>query len=309
MSKKDSKVIEAATTDETAAEEAAFRTTRFAKLFDEAMADYKPAKPYPFDADPDNIVYISRPDTTERALALATIVDDRGNFDVEGLKPMLEQLCGDRAFPYVWRVVRDAPIEVTIALVMDIQNWFYGDAAKGTADLVGGFAGLIQLIEEHGESIEWDLHSELNLDLLAFFRGEQPWPKLYRLLRKLPQGSRYKSALAENMELAKVLLELEEAEQEEDWVNELLADEDDEPQEEELSPTSAVGHTQEVELLMKITDWLQTVNSTLVGVNSAKGKRPRVRPHPRPVSAIQVLRREREKAAVRDVLSDAGIDP
>ncbi|QDF15389.1 tail assembly chaperone [Gordonia phage Mollymur] len=293
-----------------ATEKEPVKRSRFAKLLDEAMSNYEPARPYPFDADPGNVVYISRPDTTERALALATIVDDRGRVDVEGLKPMLEQLCGADAFPYVWRVVRDAPLELTIALVLDMQDWFYGDASKSAGDLPGGFAGLIQLIEEHGESIEWDLHSELNLDLLDFFRGELPWPKLYRLLRKLPPGSRYKSALAQNMELAQLLLDMEDKESEDKWAADLLADDEEEKPEEELSPTSAIGHTAEVELLMKIADWLQTLNSTLIGVNMPKGKRPpRVRPHPRPVSAIQVLRREREKAEVRNVLSGLQSEP
>ncbi|QDF15388.1 tail assembly chaperone [Gordonia phage Mollymur] len=121
-----------------ATEKEPVKRSRFAKLLDEAMSNYEPARPYPFDADPGNVVYISRPDTTERALALATIVDDRGRVDVEGLKPMLEQLCGADAFPYVWRVVRDAPLELTIALVLDMQDWFYGDASKSAGDLPGG---------------------------------------------------------------------------------------------------------------------------------------------------------------------------
>lgn len=106
-----------------------------------------------------------------------------------------------------------------------------------------------------------------------------------------------------------MLLEMEDQQSEDDWMSSLLEDEDDEsPEDEELSPTSAVGHTAEIELLMKITDWLQTLNSTLIGVNQARGKRPpRVRPHPRPVSAIQVLKREREKAAVRSMLADLGV--
>ncbi|AXH70413.1 tail assembly chaperone [Gordonia phage Daredevil] len=136
MSKKDSKVEDV---NDVAVESPV--TSRFAKLFDEAMADFTPAKPYPFDADPENVVYITRPDSTERALALATIVDDRGNVDVEGLRPMLEQLCGPNAFPYVWRIIRDAPLEVTIALVLDMQDWFYGSAAEGASDLPGGSRG------------------------------------------------------------------------------------------------------------------------------------------------------------------------
>ena len=111
--------------------------TRFAKIYDEAMANYKPTPPYPFGLDPDSLINISRPDTTERALALATIVDDRGNIDVEGLKPMLEALAG-QAFDRVWYVVRDLPLEVTIALVLDMQDWFYGSAAEGVDDLPGG---------------------------------------------------------------------------------------------------------------------------------------------------------------------------
>lgn len=115
------------------------KKSRWAKIMDEAMSDYVPAKPYPFDFNEDNIVFISKPDTTERALALGTIIDNRGNIDVPNVRPMLEALCGE-AFPYVWEVVRNLPIEVTVELVLDIQEWFFGESVDldEVTELPGG---------------------------------------------------------------------------------------------------------------------------------------------------------------------------
>ena len=121
-------------------EEAQAPKSRFAQLSEEALAEYVPAEAYVFDMDPAHPIYITKPDTTERALALATIVDDRGNVAIEQIKPMLESLLGD-AFDRIWISVRDLPIEVTIALVMDIQDHFYGEGTRSASSLPGGSEG------------------------------------------------------------------------------------------------------------------------------------------------------------------------
>jgi hypothetical protein len=139
MAKKDLKETAAAIVDEAAE---AKPKGRFASLVDEALADYEPAPPYPFDADPDRVVYITKPEDAERTLALASIIDIKGNIkDLANIKPMLESLCGE-AFDYVWAVVAKMPVEVTIGLVLDMQDFFYPsiDHAQ-VATLPGGTAG------------------------------------------------------------------------------------------------------------------------------------------------------------------------
>ncbi|MBF6085224.1 hypothetical protein IU485_28040 [Nocardia cyriacigeorgica] len=114
----------------------AAKKSRFAQLKAEAKQNYEPLEPYEFDAvDPP--VYITEPDSLERSLALATLLDSRGSVAVKDLKPMIEALVGD-VFPIVWAHIRDEPIEVALALVKDINAHFDGIAPDESAEDVPG---------------------------------------------------------------------------------------------------------------------------------------------------------------------------
>lgn len=116
------------------------KVSRFAQLVAEAKKEYTAPAPYIFDAyDPP--IEISAPDSLERSLALATLHDTQGHVSPEELRPMLEALVGDDAFPVVWAAVRNEPIEVVFALIEDINDHFMGDALAGAEALPGGPQG------------------------------------------------------------------------------------------------------------------------------------------------------------------------
>jgi hypothetical protein len=121
----------------TAAKAAEPKKSRFAQLKAEAKANYTPLPPYEFDAvDPP--IYISEPDSLERSLALATLLDSKGSVAVTDLSPMIEALVGREAFPVVWAEIRDEPIDVALALVHDINQHFDEAAPDKSAAAVPG---------------------------------------------------------------------------------------------------------------------------------------------------------------------------
>ncbi|MDE8648075.1 hypothetical protein PXH69_24150 [Rhodococcus qingshengii] len=138
------------------------------------------------------------------------------------------------------------------------------------------------------------------MDLHDFFRGKLPWGKLYRLLGELPEGSHYRAAQLLDENIAKKLLARELAQKK-------LASADDEKNEEkeraEIKARSSAGHSPEISLMMTLCELIQQLNATLIAVNLPKGKKPpRVRPMPRPVSALEVLRAKHEKNKVDSVV-------
>lgn len=79
-----------------------------------------------------------------------------------------------------------------------------------------------------------------------------------------------------------------------------LEDEDDNHV---LRPRTSAGHSAEISLMMTLCELIQQLNSTLIGVNLPKGKRPpRVRPMPRPVSALDVARQQHEESQVDSLM-------
>ncbi|PBC38467.1 hypothetical protein CJ179_38335 [Rhodococcus sp. ACS1] len=111
--------------------------SKWAQLKAEAKKEYEPPKPYLFDAyDPP--IEISAPDSLERSLALATLTDLRGQVAVKDMKPMIEALVGADAFPFVWAEIADEPVEVTLALVEDINDHFNEGADDSAGSLPGG---------------------------------------------------------------------------------------------------------------------------------------------------------------------------
>lgn len=65
----------------------------------------------------------------------------------------------------------------------------------------------MELVDRYGSAIEADLHAVYGLDLLDFFRGKHPWPKLARLLGHLRDGTLYWTAAARDRDLAKAIAE------------------------------------------------------------------------------------------------------
>ncbi|RBO87963.1 hypothetical protein [Nocardia puris] len=111
--------------------------SRWAQLKAEAKKNYIAPDPYIFDgADPP--VEISAPDSLERSLALATLLDAAGSVAVRDLEAMIAALVGRAAYPAVWDAIRDEPVEVTLALVQDIQRHFDAAPDESAADLPGG---------------------------------------------------------------------------------------------------------------------------------------------------------------------------
>lgn len=138
------------------------------------------------------------------------------------------------------------------------------------------------------------------MDLLDFVRGVHSWPKLYRLLSRLPEGSHLRADQLLDEKLAKHLLK-------EDLRREHLLRSagklDNSETEDPLAVRTSAGHTTEISLMMTLCELIQQLNSTLIAVNLPKGKRPpRVRPMPRPVSAYEVLRRRHEAEQVDSVV-------
>jgi hypothetical protein len=126
----------------------------------------------------------------------------------------------------------------------------------------------------------------LGVDLLDWFRGVHAWPKLYRLLGRLPAEGHYKSALAMNMPYAR-----RQAQREAEG---RAPRPDDDPS---ITPLRYGPMEQRLDT---IADMLQVLRSTLVAVNTDKASKvPKVHPAPRPKTALQIARAELERAELR----------
>lgn len=110
--------------------------SRWATLRDQARAEHKPRPPYAFDGtEPPTL--ITAPDTVDRVTAVAELIDRNGEFDYSNLRRLFALTCGD-AFPAVWTVIRDEPIEVLLPLIEDIQAHFATVPGPEGNDLPGG---------------------------------------------------------------------------------------------------------------------------------------------------------------------------
>ncbi|RBO87962.1 hypothetical protein [Nocardia puris] len=113
----------------------------------------------------------------------------------------------------------------------------------------------------------------------------------------MPPGSRYRAAQDSDQRLAARLADLEPP-------SAATSPEDD------GIPviTSSAGYTTEVHVLLALCDLVQQLNATLIAINLPKGKQPpKVRPMPRPVTAIERERAQRERSAVDETLADLGL--
>ncbi|PBC38466.1 hypothetical protein CJ179_38330 [Rhodococcus sp. ACS1] len=134
------------------------------------------------------------------------------------------------------------------------------------------------------------------MDLLDFFRGVYPWPKLYRILSRLPEGSEYRADQALDTELAEEYYAV--------WAATQGPDQGKDGEDKKPQLRSSSGYSMQIQVLMAIADLIQQLNSTLIAVNLPKGKKPpKVRPMPRPVSAFDLVRARHEKDEVDNLLS------
>lgn len=147
MSKKDAE--KATAVDEVAevAPEPA-KKSRWMELLNEAMDGYEPGEPYPFDGfGADKIIYISPPDTADRALAIINLCDLRGDVDMKDIEPYIKALLGEN-FDRIWPVfIGPYPVAVAIAFAFELQNFFFGEGTveklkgNGADKLPGGSQG------------------------------------------------------------------------------------------------------------------------------------------------------------------------
>ncbi|WP_405164721.1 hypothetical protein OG203_06280 [Nocardia sp. NBC_01499] len=104
---------------------------------------------------------------------------------------------------------------------------------------------------------------------------------------RLPTGSHYRSALLMDRELAEEHLEAEETLGEDDV-------------EEAPSGPRPEGYTLDTYLLMAIIDALQGVQATIIAAAGADP--PAVRPLPRPMSALEIVREDRREASMQTLI-------
>lgn len=112
------------------------KVSNWDKLVKEARGDYSEQEPYLIDAFDPPIV-VTAPDSLERTLALATLVDQRGKIEIDKLRQYMEALFGD-SFEDVWDLIKDQPPTVAMALMQDINDHFNDGADDGADDLPGG---------------------------------------------------------------------------------------------------------------------------------------------------------------------------
>lgn len=125
------------------------KTYKFASLREEARKRAEaegrkpPAPPGPFvidDVQPP--IVITMPDTLERQLALAELIDPHGSFSANQALPLLRALCGP-AFGRVWSLIKDdTDPNTAIALVQALMQHMYESAGVEEAEeLPGGSVG------------------------------------------------------------------------------------------------------------------------------------------------------------------------
>ncbi|WP_019932340.1 hypothetical protein [Nocardia sp. BMG111209] len=104
---------------------------------------------------------------------------------------------------------------------------------------------------------------------------------------RLPTGSHFRSALLMDLELAEERLDLEDAHGDDDL---------------DEAPTGPrpEGYTLDTYMLMAIIDALHGVQATIIAAAGADP--PAVRPLPRPVSAVEIVREERRATSMQTLI-------
>lgn len=118
----------------------------------------------------------------------------------------------------------------------------------------------------------------MRIDILDYFRGARPWSQMRRLIAQLPAHSRYKAAIHDDDDFARIVLAQRG---------------DKEPG----APTMA-GYTPVVQAVHDLTDWVKSLYALTVAVHT-NGSAPKLPPTPRPRTAFDRVARGRLMARHR----------
>ncbi|MBM4469938.1 hypothetical protein GS982_20335 [Rhodococcus hoagii] len=105
------------------------------------------------------------------------------------------------------------------------------------------------------------------------------WRRVWRWKDKLPRGSHYKTAVLMNRRLAEQMLELPES----------------------TEPPTPLEYTLDTYLLMTIVDCLQGVQAAVIA--GAGADPPEVKPMERPVTAADLVKDERWRGRMNDLVN------
>lgn len=180
---------------------------------------------------------------------------------------ILSALVGDEVGDDILLALEPLDWSVTVDSVASLRKHF----ALAYLDR-GMWAHVVERIDLYGEEIESDLSGQGH-DLLDWFRGKRPWPQLIRLVGRLPPGSRFWGALADDEDLARERI---------DQAMEV-------PEGRPTPPWE--GETQDRMLLRSAVSILLRVEHAIYAVNAPKGQAGTPpRPLPSPVTAETRLR-------------------
>ncbi|AZS11713.1 tail assembly chaperone [Arthrobacter phage Maja] len=148
--------------------------------------------------------------------------------------------------------------------------------------LEGGsrFPYLVATVDRYGDEIEYDLH-QMGLDLIDFFRGRHSWRKLSNLVRQLPSSSRTIEAMADDDEMADMMM--------------------DAPKAADTGPRLS-EYTPEVARLDVLVDRLSELISATIQVHG--GKAPRIRPAKRPETAFSRAEKRRTEQRISSLIAE-----
>lgn len=149
----------------------------------------------------------------------------------------------------------------------------------------GMWHDVVEQVDLYGEAIEADLALggigyTGGVDLLDFFRGDRPWQQLVRLLQRLPEGSRYVSAVLDDEDLAA----------------DRIAAGMEPPTPRKLPPL--LGETQDRMLLRGVLSQLMRLEHAVYAAQAGKKAGRPPRPLPGPQTAEE---RVRERVALSEV--------
>ncbi len=143
-------------------------------------------------------------------------------------------------------------------------------------------------MDRYGPAIEWDLHHELGLDLVDFFRGKYSWRKLSDLLARMRAGTQTWAAQVNDDEVAEAYL---------------AAHPDEVEGSNRRIPPDLEDMSLVVQYLMGLTDMVGSVIDSLAAIGGAKG--PATRPVPRPRTALDRARDKRVQSSLEGLLAEA----
>lgn len=125
------------------------------------------------------------------------------------------------------------------------------------------------MVSKYGNEIEVDLHREYGVDLLDFFRGRYSWRKLALMIQKLSSRALFHEALLDDAEFAEQFVDAPES----------------------SSAPRVSEYTAEVSRLDLVIEHLAALTATVTAL--AGGRPGRLKPMPRPETALTRLERER----------------